>query len=246
MQTWFTVVTTKAVMSLTEPLFFDTDCLSAFLWVNNQSLLAQLYPGRIIIPAEVYSELSIPTIPHLKARVDAMVLNGDAQVKSIQTETEEYSLYKKLTTAPDPGHVIIGPGEAAAIVMAKEQSGVLASNNLKDISVYVSEFGLQHKTTGDILKDAMEKGLITEAGGNQLWQEMLRKRRRLGYSSFSDYLKAVSIEYKPPYIAECGYQAMVELNESAEKNGVSNMTLDEINAEIEASRRERDESVNKE
>ena len=30
------------VMSLTEPLFFDTDCLSAFLWVNNQSLLPRI------------------------------------------------------------------------------------------------------------------------------------------------------------------------------------------------------------
>lgn len=31
---------------MTETVYFDTDCLSAFLWVNNQSLLAQLYPGR--------------------------------------------------------------------------------------------------------------------------------------------------------------------------------------------------------
>ena len=44
---------------------------------------------------------------------------------------------------------------------------------------------------------------------------------------------------KAPYVAERGYRAMVELNESAEKNGISDMSLDEINAEIEASRRER-------
>ena len=173
-----------------EPLFFDTDCLSAFLWVNNVSILAQLYPGRIVIPAEVYTELSIPTIPHLKARVDTMLANGDARIERIQTETEEYKLYRKMVDAPDHGHVIIGPGEAAAIALAKVQSGILASNNLKDISVYVSEFGLQHKTTGDILKEAMENGLITEFSGNQLWQDMLRKRRKLGYATFSDYLKA--------------------------------------------------------
>lgn len=33
---------------MTKPLFFDTDCLSPSLWVNNQSLLSQLYPGRIL------------------------------------------------------------------------------------------------------------------------------------------------------------------------------------------------------
>lgn len=44
---------------------------------------------------------------------------------------------------------------------------------------------------------------------------------------------------KMPYIADRGYRAMVEISEAAEKNGVSDMTLDEINAEIEASRQER-------
>lgn len=44
---------------------------------------------------------------------------------------------------------------------------------------------------------------------------------------------------KAPYKAERGYRAMVELGEEAERNGISDMTLDEINAEIEASRRER-------
>ena len=44
---------------------------------------------------------------------------------------------------------------------------------------------------------------------------------------------------KTPYAAERGYRAMVEMSESAEKNGLSDMTLDEINAEIDASRKER-------
>ena len=178
---------------MTEPLFFDTDCLSAFLWVNNQSLLAQLYPGRIVIPAEVYAELSKPTVPHLKARIDVMLNNKDARLESIQLGTNEYDLYRKLVSKPDPGHVIIGNGEAAAIALAKEQGGVLASNNLRDIAIYISEFGLQNKTTGDILKEALERGLITEAVGSQLWQDMINKRRRLGYASFSDYLNANKI-----------------------------------------------------
>ena len=175
---------------MTEPLFFDTDCLSAFLWINNQSLLAQLYPGRVIIPAQVYAELSIPSVPHLKQRIDVMISSGDARIETIQADTEEYRLYRKLVSKPDPGHVIIGSGEAAAIALAKEQGGILASNNLRDISVYVSEFNLQHMTTGDILKEALERGLITETIGNQLWQNMLQKRRRLGYQSFSEYLAA--------------------------------------------------------
>ena len=44
---------------------------------------------------------------------------------------------------------------------------------------------------------------------------------------------------KEPYRAECGYRALQEISEAAEKNGVSDMTLEEINAEINASRAER-------
>lgn len=47
---------------------------------------------------------------------------------------------------------------------------------------------------------------------------------------------------KTPYSAERGYRAMVEIGESSEKNGLSDMSLDEINAEIESSRRERQTS----
>ena len=39
-----------------------------------------------------------------------------------------------------------------------------------------------------------------------------------------------------PYEAERGYRAMMELGEAARRNGVSDMSLEEINAEIGASR----------
>ena len=44
---------------------------------------------------------------------------------------------------------------------------------------------------------------------------------------------------KTPYNADRGYRAMVEIAEASEKNGLSDMSLDEINAEIEDSRSRR-------
>lgn len=70
---------------MTKPLIFDTDCLSAFLWVNQQSLLVQLYPGQIVIPSEVLTELSFLGIAHLKARINLMIINKDVKLASIQT-----------------------------------------------------------------------------------------------------------------------------------------------------------------
>ncbi len=98
---------------LTKELFIDTDCISAFLWVGNESLLSQLYPGKVVMPKPVYDEIDRPNLSWMKARVD-------------------------------------------------------------------------------ILVDAYKRGIIDENQGSSIWANMLRKRRRLGAASFSDYLSTHS------------------------------------------------------
>lgn len=171
---------------MTEKYFFDTDCLSAFLWVRGESILSKLYAGRIILPMQVYNELQ--KVPHLLARVDILRSNGSLSVESMTVGSAEYNDYLKMTTFPEAGMRIIGSGEAAGIAMAKERNGTLASNNLRDIHQYVEKYHISHITTGDILTEALNAGIITETEGNQIWSEMLRRRRKLPTSTFSDYL----------------------------------------------------------
>lgn len=189
-QTLFMVRNLKGANWLTDSLFFDTDCLSAFLWVKNENLLIKLYPGKVIIPKQVYDELSAPGIAHLKSRIDALLTSGQVSIANIEVGTEAYDLYFDLTVSPTSGHIIIGKGEAASIALAKTNDGIVASNNLRDISSYINEFGLKHMTTGDIMIEALDKGYITKAQGNALWASMLNKRRKLGAKTFSDYLKS--------------------------------------------------------
>lgn len=173
---------------MTDSLFFDSDCISAFLWVKEQNLLTLLYPGKVIIPKAAYDELSHPTTPHLKERVDLLIQSGDVKLATINLGTDEFALYHKLTTSPDKGYKIIGSGEAAAIVLATVHKGIVASNNLKDIASYIRELELKHITTGDILVEALKKGLITEDEGDTIWTSMLAKRRKLGAASFKEFL----------------------------------------------------------
>lgn len=49
----------------------------------------------------------------------------------------------------------------------------------------------------------------------------------------------VSLRERRKTIADAALEAMKSMSEKAKKAGISNMTLDEINAEIEASRAER-------
>lgn len=176
---------------MTDQLFFDTDCISSFLWVRQENLILQLYPGRIILPQDVFNELSHPSIPHIKAKLTALHTSGSISTMSIMMNTEEYILYHGLAIAPPKGRKKIGRGEAAALALAKVNNGIIASNNLKDIGQYISLYNLMHITTCDILVESLNKGLIDETSGDQIWSIMIQKRRLLPTPTFTEYLKTL-------------------------------------------------------
>lgn len=178
---------------MTDSLFFDSDCLSAFLWVGKENLLVLLYPGKVVIPKAVYDELSCPGIAQLKAKIDVLLTDKLVTIATIDINTEAFDLYYQMTVEPTKGRVVIGKGEAASIALAKAKNGIVASNNLKDITSYIKEFDLTHVTTGDILIEACRKKFITEEQGNLLWTLMLAKRRKLGAISFSVYLQSKGV-----------------------------------------------------
>lgn len=174
---------------MTEELFFDTDCLSSFMWVNNTNILVELYGGRIILPDPVYQEICNPCVPHLKKCADEMIEKKEVSVKTIEVETEEYNIYRELING-EKGHKGIGKGEASAIAMAKVYNGIIASNNYKDIAFYVKKYNLKHVDTGMILIEALEKRLITEVQGNEIWSKMLARKRLLPTKTFTEYLNS--------------------------------------------------------
>lgn len=61
-------------------VYFDTDCISSFLWTDSQRIVTLLYPGRAYVPEEVYTELSKPCVPHLKVRIDRLIEAGKLSI----------------------------------------------------------------------------------------------------------------------------------------------------------------------
>jgi hypothetical protein len=106
----------------------------------------------------------------------------------ITVGTASADLYVKLTTNPDKGYKLIGSGEAAAIVLTREYNGILGSNNLRDILPYIQLYHLQHRTSADIMVEALEQHLISEGQGNVIWRDMLRRNRRLPADTFTEFL----------------------------------------------------------
>lgn len=177
---------------MTDPIYFDTDCLSSFLWVHEENILEKLYSGRMFVPAQVEAELANPSIQHLHQELLTLISRGTISLASIYSGTNEFSEYQSMTSFPSPGLAVIGKGEAAAIVLAKSNCGIVASNNLRDVRQYVDRLSIPLITTGDILIEAYKKSFVSETQANQIWAKMLSKRRKLGTATFSDYLSIKS------------------------------------------------------
>lgn len=171
---------------MTESLFLDTDCLSTFLIVQRENLVLQLYAGRIGIPQQVYVELA--KVRFMKDKVDTLLRANRVVLYQIDSSTDSGTLYLKLTTTPETGFKTIGSGEAAAICLAKQYNGILGSNNMRDILPYIQFYNLKHRTSADIMAEALEYHLINEGQGNVIWREMIQRNRKLPTDTFSEFL----------------------------------------------------------
>ena len=179
---------------MTDRLFFDTDCISSFMWSDEGCLLTQLYPGRIIIPEMVHQELSRVRQPQFVKRINSLLDSGEATLMDIEVGSPSFSLYRRMTTNPEPGHSAIGKGEASALALAHEHNGIIASNNFRDIRQYVHDLKLNYLSTGDIMVEAYEQGLISLDKANDIWRIMVQEDCWIGADSFNDFLNK---PYKP-------------------------------------------------
>lgn len=62
-------------------IFYDTDCLSCFISINDVTILKKLFE-KVIIPQEAYDEFS--RIPRLKSRVDDLINDNFIEVISFE------------------------------------------------------------------------------------------------------------------------------------------------------------------
>lgn len=171
---------------LMSKLFFDTDCLSAFLWVGEEPILPKLYPGLIVVPAEVRQEIS--RIKWMEQRLMVMSAKKQIVFESIEVGSDAHVDFLAMTTNPEKGMKVIGKGEAACIALAKKYKGILASNNMKDITQYVDAYNIEYITAADIMIKAYGEKYFDENEGNRIWKEMLKKKRILPAETFSEYL----------------------------------------------------------
>ena len=165
--------------------FYDSDCLSSFLIIDEGSILKKLFK-EIMLPKQVYEELIYEGTPeNIKINLKNLIEENFVKIIDIDIGTVEYMNYKNLIN----GNLNkkIGKGEASAISLAIQNKGILASNNFKDIKYYVDTYELPLLTTAYILGLLVDKKFIKKEKANSMWTEMLKYKRKLPNSSFNEY-----------------------------------------------------------
>ena len=174
-------------ITLNKPVFYDTDCLECFLFVDAGYILEELF-SKIIIPEQVYSEIMAENTPSIVKTNFKNLKNRFVEIKEISFLSQEYNTYNLIKKGLwSKTGKICGSGESAAITLAHLNKGLVASNNLSDVEEYIESLDIELITSSMILSKAVERDIISKENANDLWKGMINKGIKLPKKSFSDY-----------------------------------------------------------
>ena len=172
---------------MNKPVFYDTDCLECFLFVDAGYILEKLF-SKIIIPEQVYNELMVENTPSVVKANFKKLKEGFVEIREIPFASQEFTTYKSIENGfwSETGKVC-GSGESAAMALAHLNNGIVASNNLRDVEEYVESLDIGLITSSMILSRAVEKEIISENTASSLYAGMINNGINLPYDSFSRY-----------------------------------------------------------
>jgi hypothetical protein len=172
---------------LNKPVFYDTDCLECFLFVDAGHILEELF-SKIIIPEQVYSEIMAENTPAIVKKNFKNLKNRFVEIKEISFLSQEYTTYNLIKKGLwSKTGKICGSDESAAITLAHLNNGLVASNNLSDVEEYIESLDIELITSSMILSKAVERDIISKENTDDLWKGMINKGIKLPKESFSDY-----------------------------------------------------------
>ena len=174
-------------MTLNKPVFYDTDCLECFLFVDAGYILEELF-SKIIIPEQVHKEITDDNTDSVVKVNFEKLKDGFVETREIQFASNEYITYKSIERGFwSQNGKVCGKGESAAIALAYLNNGIVASNNLSDVEEYIESLDIELITSSMILSKAVEKGIVSENDANGLWKGMIKEGIDLPKNSFTEY-----------------------------------------------------------
>jgi len=165
-------------------ILLDTDVISHFIKAGKILLLPQIFKYQKAILDIVNKELKLRK--DFKQFTDNIQNFGLIKEISFQTDKQILAEYAKLNKT-------YGKGESACMAYCKFNKDVLASSNLRDISKYCQDNGIEYVTTMDFLVEAKESGLFSEIECNEFIKEVKAKGSKLPVNMIAEYIKEFAV-----------------------------------------------------
>lgn len=141
-------------------ILLDADVLIHLFKAEKISLLAQLFPKRLVMLDIVLNELRSNT--HINKSLDSIFIFSGIEELVFPTSSNKALLLEFIALKKQIG----GSGERATLLYCKHNAHIIASSNTKDIVPYCDTHSISYLTTLDIFAIAIHKGLMTVADVN--------------------------------------------------------------------------------
>jgi predicted nucleic acid-binding protein len=172
-----------------EDIYLDSDFVISFIKSNIEDYF-YIFQGvckgyRFIVPKEVQTEI-FRRDERIIRRIKSLIKSKAVELYEMRIDETAYIFKFKLQQC-GPGRKRIGSGEAAAIALCADKRGILASNNLRDVSKQIGIQRLKHITTSRVLGQAYATGLINMDKAEEIWADMLSYGTFLPDKSFKAF-----------------------------------------------------------
>ena len=173
---------------MNKPIFYDSDVLICFLAINREDILKKLF-SKIIIPEPVYHELiNIQKYKSIIVGLNSLINENFVEIVELDFPSPEkinFFLIQKGYWTEDKE---VGKGESAAMALAIQNNGIVASNSLHDVVDICEDYGIPIITTSMILAFCLELNIMSKKQISDVWQKIINNTmQKLPKQTFDEY-----------------------------------------------------------
>ena len=172
-------------MNRDKKIILDADVIIHFFKGGCLEILPSIFPNDYII-CDLLLEHEILPGP-LNDLLQSLIESGAISVVELELHENNIEIlieYSNLTKR-------FGKGESACMAFCKYSNDVIGSSNLKDITEYCINNGIQYLTTMDFLYTAYKKELLTEEQCKVFVEKNIKQKSRLPYKTFKEFLESL-------------------------------------------------------
>lgn len=165
-------------------ILLDADVISHFISGGQFALLPTIFKNKKVLLDVVANELRASR--KFKTYIENVIGTGFIKEINFQGNKQVIMEYAKLIKT-------FGKGESACMAFCKFNKDILASSNLKDITIYCDDNEITYLTTMDFLAEALNEKQLTEQECNDFIRNVKAVGSKLPVDTISEYLKEFKV-----------------------------------------------------